>query len=123
MEQCPICYHELEVRECAPCDDCGGDPKEINDLRQGIHTYNTYEVYPGFRLTLCNFCDVDFGSYRSEYFGFPNGKRIGFQHFEFVKEVESPQVVKDKFCPQCFSRLTFLKFLSEVRNLNSKKEA
>lgn len=120
MEQCPICYLELEVRDCAPCDDCGWDPKEINHLKQGIHTYNTYEVYKGLRLTLCNFCDVDFGSYRPEHFGFTNGKRIGFQHFEFVKELSDPQVVKDKFCPQCSSRLTFLKFLSEIRSLNAK---
>ncbi len=123
MEQCPICYHELEVRECAPCDDCGWDPREINHLHQGIHTYETYEVYQGLHLTLCNFCAVDFGSYQSEYFGLSNGKRIGFKHFRFVRELADPQVIKDKFCPHCSARLTFLKFLNEIRNLNSNKKS
>ncbi|WP_341900898.1 hypothetical protein [Fluviicola taffensis] len=120
MEQCPICYHELEVRDCAPCDDCGWDAKEINHLNQGIHTYTTYEVYNGLQLTLCNFCDVDFGSYRPEFFGFSNGKRIGFQNFAFVKELVDPQVTKDKFCPKCSMRLKFLTFLSAVRAMNEK---
>ena len=123
MEQCPICYHELEVRECAPCDDCGWDPRELNHLQQGIHTYTTYEVYPGYRLTLCNFCAVDFGSYRPEHFGFTHGKRIGFRDFEFVKELTDPQMEKDKFCPQCSGRLTFLKFLSEIRNQHSNQKS
>ncbi len=63
MNHCPICYTELEVRECAPCHDCGWDvPGEIEDLQQKKHTYATFEVYAGLRLNLCSFCMVDFGS-------------------------------------------------------------
>jgi len=60
--QCPICYEVLEVRDLAPCDDCGWDPKEIDNFKENIHTYAEFEVY-GSKLTLCNFCDVDFSSY------------------------------------------------------------
>lgn len=123
MEQCPICYHELEVRDCAPCDDCGWDAKEIAHLQQGIHVYKTYEVYKGFQLTLCNFCDVDFGSYHSQFFGFSTNQRIGFQNFVFVRELTDPKVTKDKFCPQCSMRLKFLNFLSAVRKLNANSES
>lgn len=52
MEQCPICFSELEIRVCAPCDDCGWNvPTEIEHLNKNMHTYATYEIYPGLRLT------------------------------------------------------------------------
>ena len=118
MEQCPVCYNELEVRDCAPCDDCGGNEKEIRHFQQGIHTYKIYEVYQGLRLTLCNFCTVDFGSYKSEYLGFSGNQRIDFENFVFVRDLVDPQLVKDKFCPECSARLKFLHFVSTVRELN-----
>ena len=120
MEQCPICFSELEVRDCGPCDDCGWDPKEIEDLKEEEHVYKTYEIYEGLRLTLCNFCDVDFGSYKSEYLGFKNGKGIGFENFTLVRQIDNPDIVKDKFCPECSKRLTFLKFVADIRELNEK---
>ena len=121
MEQCPICSTELEVRECTPCDDCGWDPKELDELKKHKHTYKTYDVYKGLQLTLCNFCDVDFGSYKSEYFGFTNGHRVGFQDFHLVREIKNPQIAKDKFCSTCSARMTFLNFLFEIRQLNAKE--
>lgn len=123
MEQCPICYADLEVRDCAPCHDCGWDSKEIDHFRENRHTYKTYDIYKGLQLTLCDFCDVDFGSYKPEYFGFKNGHRIGFQDFHLIKEVRNPQIAKDKFCPQCSSRLKFLNFLFDIRQLNSQSTA
>jgi hypothetical protein len=119
MEQCPICFGELEVRDCAPCDDCGWNvPTEIEHLNQKIHTYTTYEIYQGLRLTLCNFCAVDFASYKSEYLGFKDEKRIGFFDFNFVKKIENPEISKDKFCQECSARLKFLKFVAEIRRIN-----
>ena len=41
MKYCPICYDELEVRDCAPCHDCGWMETEIEDFKNGIHTYTT----------------------------------------------------------------------------------
>src|SRR6185436_14378264 len=118
MEQCPICYHELEVRDCAPCDDCGWEATEIEHFKEKKHTYNTYEIYKELRLTLCNFCDVDFGSYKPEYFGFRNGHRIGFEDFNFISQMKNPRIVKDKFCPECLHRLKFLNFIFDIRQIN-----
>lgn len=120
MEQCPICYTELEVRDCAPCDDCGWSPTEIDHFKENKHIYRTYDVYKGLRLTLCNFCDVDFGSYKSELLGFANGQRIGYENLHLIKEIKTPQIAQDKFCPHCSYRLKFLNFLFDIRQLNSK---
>jgi hypothetical protein len=40
---CPICFGELEARELAPCDDCGGDPEELIHFREGRHKYAVFE--------------------------------------------------------------------------------
>ena len=69
MEQCPICYTKLEVRDCSPCDDCGCNPVELEHFEKKIHKYTTYKILNIERLTLCNFCEVDFGSYLSEFWG------------------------------------------------------
>ena len=123
MQYCPICYGELEVRECAPCHDCGGDvPTEIEHLQAHQHTYTTFEVYAGLRLTLCNFCVADFGSYRPEYFGFKQEQRINMASFSFIRDIINPQVELDKFCPTCLHRLKFLVFLEAVRKMNSEGE-
>lgn len=120
MEQCPICYTELEIRECAPCDDCGWDvPTEILHLHENRHTYTTHEIYEGLRLTLCDFCAVDFGSYLPEYFGLKDSRGIGMLDFNLVKQIEHPEVVKDKFCPECSRRLEFLKFVVEIRRISA----
>ena len=119
MKQCPICYTGLEVRECAPCDDCGWDPEELRHLEEGQHTYSTWEVYKGLRLTLCDFCSVDFGSYLPEYFGFKDNTRISLDSFEFVRNVENPAAAMDKFCPECSARLRFLEFLRDIREINN----
>lgn len=119
MEQCPICFGELEVRDCAPCDDCGWNvPTEIEHLNQKIHTYTTYEIYQGIRLTLCHLCWVDFGSYKSEYFGFKDGERLEPFKFNFVKQIDHPKILKDKFCSECSRRLKFLKAVAEIRRMN-----
>ena len=117
MGQCPICFTELEVRDCGPCDDCGWDvPKEIEHLKDRIHTYNAYDIYEGLRLTLCDFCLADFVYYESKYFGLNEGQRLNLQDFKFVRQVDNPQVIKDKFCPECSRRLKFLNFVRTLDN-------
>lgn len=115
MQQCPICFSDLEVTDCAPCDDCGHLPEEIEHFKSGIHRYTVYEIAHGLRLQLCNFCDVDFGSYKPDYLGLRKNKHLGFEHFNFVKAVENPILTKDYYCSSCGHRLTFLKFLCELR--------
>ncbi|PSR52108.1 hypothetical protein AHMF7605_00515 [Adhaeribacter arboris] len=121
-EQCPLCYSELEAIECAPCHDCGHLPIEIEHFKSGIHIYRIYDVYKGLRLQLCDFCTLDFGSYRSEYLGFDHNKRLGFDQFNFVQELTTPDLEKDKYCPDCAKRLKFLNFIHNLRELIEKEK-
>ena len=121
-EQCPICYTELEVIECAPCHDCGHFELELKHFKEGRHKYTIYDVYKGLKLQLCDFCAVDFGSYKSAYLGFKDQRRIGYENFDFVSEVESTILEKDKFCPECKQRLKFLNFLRDLREMIQAEE-
>jgi hypothetical protein len=50
-EQCSLCFGVLEVRELAPCEDCGGDPQQIEHFRVGKHTHQRFEVLADLELT------------------------------------------------------------------------
>lgn len=112
---CPLCYYELETREVAPCDECGGSPGEIEHFVSGKHTFADYEIFPPLQLTLCNFCDVDFGSFDPTYFGLPRSVRIGYQYMRLIQPVREPALGRDKFCPSCNRRLSFLRFVAQAR--------
>lgn len=112
---CPLCFSELVVIDCAPCDDCGNLEIEIEHFNEGIHTYKILNIYKGLKLQLCNFCEVDFGSYKSEYLGFKNKETLSCDDFDFVSEVKNPVITKDKYCPNCMKRLKFLNFIKELR--------
>lgn len=112
---CPICGDELEVREVAPCDDCGGDPQELSHFRDNKHQYAEYEVFPGLNLMLCDFCMIDFASYKPAFFGLADGTRLGVEKMNFVKDVLNASLGWDKFCPDCGYRLSFLRFLQKAR--------
>lgn len=122
VTHCPICWEKLEVIDVAPCDDCGWDTDEIQQFKEQKHTYSKFEVY-GSELVLCNFCDVDFSSYHPSYWGFPDKEKVGFGSKGFRKIEEIPyqnlSISKDKFCPSCKARLTFLEALAKARNANS----
>jgi hypothetical protein len=118
-EQCPVCFSVLEVRDVAPCEECGSDPQEIEHFQQGKHTYQRLEVFAGLELTLCNFCMVDFASWDPTFFGLPRGSRVGFERMRFVQDIPNPSLGKDKFCPECRLRLAFLKFVAAARELHS----
>ena len=113
--QCPLCFGPLEVREVAPCAECGGVPEELEHLREGRHTYQVLRVLGGFETVLCNFCMVDFGSSDPTYFGLARGTRIGFETMQFVQDVADPRVGKDQFCPACGYRLAFLRLVAACR--------
>jgi hypothetical protein len=117
---CPVCFGELEVRELAPCDDCGGVPEELEHFRAGMHTYNTYAVFPGIELTLCDFCSADFGSYNPEFFGLPKTSRIGLDKMNFVRAVDPPLLQMGKVCTQCGLRLTFARFVVRARERHAQ---
>src|SRR5215470_16951308 len=117
--QCPICFGPLEVREVAPCDECGAVPAEIEHFRRGKHSYREYEIFASLRLTLCNFCDVDFGSFDATFFGLPPGARIGLQYFLPLEPVRDPALGHDKYCAGCGYRLKFLRFIAAARRLHA----
>lgn len=110
-KSCPICYSDLIVLEVTPCMDCGG----IITDEQKNKKYTEYEIMYGLSLILCDFCSVDFGSYDVTYFGLESNKSLGFEHFNFIKEVEYIHSLKDKYCTECKHRLAFLEFVKKCR--------
>jgi len=117
---CPLCFSELEVRDVAPCDECGALPQEIEHFAGGKHSYAEYEVFPPLKLTLCNFCDVDFDSRDPTFFGLPRNARIGYQYMRLVQTVREPMLSRDKFCPACDLRLSFLRFVHQARQQHAR---
>ena len=112
---CPICFEEIEVRDVAPCFDCGWDPTELEHLAAGKHTYMEVLAF-GIPIVVCNFCLVDFSSYDPAFFNLRPGAKIGLGEFVEVREIANPSRSKDKFCPACRRRLAFLRFLEKVRD-------
>jgi hypothetical protein len=117
---CPLCHSELEVRDVAPCEECGGFPEELEHFRQGKHTFTEYEVFPPLKVVLCNFCDVDFGSHDPTFFGLPARTRIGFEYMRPCRPVEVKALARDKFCPHCGLRLAFLRFVQRAREQHAR---
>jgi hypothetical protein len=89
--------------------------KEIEHALMGRHTYSQMRVCD-FILTLRDFCQVDFGSLRPEFFGLSKNERIGYEKMQFVRDVKDTSIRKDKVCVRCGYRLSFLKFIAEIRN-------
>jgi hypothetical protein len=112
---CPLCYTQLEVRDVAPCMDCGHLPQEVEHALAGKHTYAEMRIFDELSLILCDFCQVDFGSYDPTFFGLPKDARIGYEKMQFLQPVEDTFIRKDKCCPQCAYRLPFLKFVQKAR--------
>ena len=107
---CPLCFTELITKNVTPYMECGGDEMELDHYQK--HQYREYKLSFEQRLVLCDFCDVDFGSFDPTYFGFPTGQKVGLEHFNFVRDVRDNSLRKDKYCPSCQYRLSFLKFMS-----------
>ena len=116
---CPVCFTKLEVRDVAPCMDCGWDPTELEHLEKGEHTYAEYRLFGDLTLVLCDFCRVDFMSYDPTYFGLPPKARLPYP--ELLRQIEKPAPGKDKWCPEGHGRLSFIEFLMAARELNGKR--
>ncbi len=122
-EQCPLCYTDVEVTPCTPCHDCGHFEKEIEKFKNHGGNFTVYDLYEGLTLQLCDFCKIDFGSYKSEFLGFKDGTTIGFENMNFVKTIDSPKMEKDKFCPECSMRMKFLVFIRDLREKINNPDA
>jgi hypothetical protein len=119
VEQCPICFSPLEVRDVAPCAMCGAVPVEIDHAREGVHTFAEYRILGDISLVLCNFCQVDMDSIHPEYWGESNTRRIGFADLQLVRQIVDVHVGRDKYCPECGQRLALLAALKKIRELNA----
>ena len=115
---CPLCYSLLEVADVAPCMECGNRVKEVEHAREGKHTYAEVQIFGDLTLVLCEFCQVDFGSFNPEVFGLPRGTRIGYDKMQFLRDVTEVRIAKDKVCPQCEYRLPFLRFVQRAREFH-----
>ena len=122
VDYCPICYSKLETVEVAPCEECGHLEEEIEHARNGQHTYAEMRIFGDLSLILCDFCQVDFGSYEPEFFGLPPKTEIGFQKMQILRWIEDHSIQKDKVCPECHHRIQFLEFVSQARAMNEQNE-
>jgi hypothetical protein len=112
----------VEIRDVAPCADCGHDQQEIDHALSGKHTYDLVRLFGRFTLILCDFCQVDFASYDPTYFGLAKGvDPLEASHLEFLKRIDQIYIGKDKFCPKCQHRQIFLDFVDKCRKLHEQK--
>lgn len=114
---CPLCYTALEVSDVAPCMECGNVSEEIEHALAGKHTYAEMRIFGDLSLILCDFCQVDFGSFHPEFFGLPKDAHIGYGKMQFLRSIKNVRINKDKVCPKCGYRLPFLKFVQQAREL------
>lgn len=121
LDPCPICGGALEDIEVAPCYDCGHEPAELDELSRREHEYFVYSCF-GQEIVLCDFCDVDFGSYHPKYFG---SKRAWPEDgpLERVRGIDDPRPARDGYCARCRHRKAFLSFLKAARKYNHGEEA
>jgi hypothetical protein len=96
---CPICYGLQDVRDVAPCYDCGHDPEELEHLAEGRHTYAEMRI---------------FGINDPTSFGRTPGIRPE-REMTFVCDLLNPEPAKNKYCPSCGHRLALLRFLAGAR--------
>lgn len=120
MQQCPICYADLETRDVAPCYMCGVLPHELEHLDQKRHTYGVYRFPNGTEMELCEICFLDMESIDGEHWGLGRRHRIRTRDLALVRQDFSPRVTRDKYCPNCDARLAYLKALREMLNCNNE---
>jgi hypothetical protein len=120
VDYCPICYTKLQVKEVAPCMECGHLEEEIVHFES--HTFSEMRIFGELSLVLCDFCQVDFGSYNPEFFGLSRSAKIGYEKMSFVGSINNVPIKKDKYCPECHHRIQFLKFVADARDLHQLKE-
>ena len=113
--QCPLCAAPMVWRPVSPCMECGADPRELKMLQDAAHSYHQVLVFGRFPVVLCDFCQIDFGTYPSYFFGLPRHHPLGFNDLVEVGSV-APVLEADWVCDSCGYRLEFLKFVTALRN-------
>lgn len=113
MQQCPLCYSPLEVRDVAPCYLCGAIPQELEHFRSGEHSFCEYEFLWGHRIVLCDICALT--PWDPEYFGLPRETKLSWKDLHLLRRLDNPSLALDKFCPSCGLRMKYLTFVQKVR--------
>ena len=117
QSQCPVCYTPLEVRDVTPCFICGGWPGTVEKFRSDTE-YREWRMPGGQMIVFCSPCEV-------EEFMVPGGwgyrlglptRRFPVNDLQRMRLIEQPQLGRDKFCPSCKLRLSFLKIVAECRS-------
>jgi len=106
--QCPVCYSPLEVRDTTPCFICGAWPESVARF-DSTAVFTEFRLPDGQPLVLCRGCEL-------EEFMVPGGwgyrlfpsEKLPANVLQRVRGIESPQLGRDKFCPSCNLRLSFL---------------
>ncbi|WP_298868265.1 hypothetical protein, partial [uncultured Gimesia sp.] len=78
--------------------------------------YTIYRIFSQIEISLCDLCAMELGLYDPQYFGLSSNQELKYGNMEFIKVVREPRVGKDKYCPSCKKRLSFIKFVLKVRN-------
>jgi hypothetical protein len=119
VDYCPICHSLLEERAVSPCMECGHRPEEIDHTLAGVHTFVERQIFGSLTLVQCDVCHADFDSYDSRFFGLPSQTVLKSNDMPVVRQISTIVIDRDKYCPQCDYRLSFLDFVSKARSLHS----
>jgi hypothetical protein len=111
---CPLCAAGMHWRDVSPCMECGGDPRELKMLDDAAHSYHEVLVFGRFPIVLCDFCQIDFGTYPSYFFGLPRQQHLGFNDLHYSGTVQ-PTLGQDWVCTSCGYRMAFSKFVQALR--------
>lgn len=114
VPSCPLCEAAMRWRDVSPCMECGGDPRELRMLQDAAHRYFSVLVFGQFPVVLCDFCQIDFGTYPSYFFGLPRQQHLGFNDLRVVEAVE-PSLGQDWVCTGCGYRQAFARFVQGMR--------
>jgi len=92
-------------REVTPCIECGGDPTELDELREQNHSFARVGYLAG--EILCDFCDADMPSTDPLAWGFPKGfdwtKTQNEGSYEDLGRNLYSQ--KEIACPKCYTTM------------------
>src|SRR5262245_16049158 len=105
LQQCPVCFGDLEVRKVQPCFVCGGWP----DVKPSKPEHHFIIREDGTRITLCNICWLeevlsDQGDLKARL------KIRGERDLVVARSRTTPE--KDKFCPACNRRVALLQVMA-----------
>jgi hypothetical protein len=101
----------MQLCEVAPCLDCGADPRELEDWRNGEHTYSKVGLFDD--ELLCDFCDADMPSTDPLFWGFPAELDwdAALGSYPYAPLPSRPPLRTEPACPKCGNTLRKQEFI------------